>query len=131
MEVVLDTNEPIDVDGAIKIVGDAEIFYKMAGRMESLTLHPVLSALAPLITQKNYAQIKQKVHSLKGSCGYAGAARVHWCCKTMQRFYVENQMSSMLDLYPYLIEAAHEFKVFLAQVLEEKRKPLPRMKNLC
>ena len=51
----LDTNQSIDIDGAVKIVGDAKIFYKMAGRMESLTLHPKLTALAPLISQRNYA----------------------------------------------------------------------------
>ena len=117
----LDTNQSIDIDGAVKIVGDAKIFYKMAGRMESLTLHPKLTALAPLISQRNYTQIKQEVHSLKGSCGYSGAARVHWCCKEMQQLYTDNRMEDMVELYPLLIETVHEFKVCLGQLLDKRK----------
>lgn len=89
----------------------------MATRMESLTLEPSLASLAPQISKRDFAAIKATVHSLKGSAGYVGASRIHYCCKRMQTCYLEEQHESMLELYPYLIEAVQEFRTDLQLLL--------------
>lgn len=77
----LSIDKPIDVEKAIMLLGNqSKIFYSMLSKLEMLSLNPSLVALAQAIKDRDYAKIKSKVHSLKGSSGYIGASSLHYSC---------------------------------------------------
>lgn len=79
VELKIDT--PIDLKKAVETLGGQKsIFFKMIDKIESSTLNPNLKDLATAYDKKDYPQMKNKAHALKGATGYVGASRVHYCC---------------------------------------------------
>ena len=83
----------------------------MLGNLEDMSLNKVMTDMVPQYEAKNYLEIKNLAHSLKGSSGYIGASRLHYVCFFIQEHYVHNRNEKMLEFYPALVEAAIEFKV--------------------
>lgn len=110
--VEMDVTTPIDVQCAINTLGgEPNIFYMMLGNLEDMSLNKVMTDMVPQYEAKNYLEIKNLAHSLKGSSGYIGASRLHYVCYFIQEHYVYYRYDKMLEFYPALVEAAIEFKV--------------------
>lgn len=111
--VDLKTETPIDLKKAVEILGGQKsIFFKMIAKIESSTLVPTLKDLAIAYDKKDYPQIKNKAHALKGATGYVGASRVHYCCWRIQELFTAENYEEMMEYYPSLIEYCLEFKVY-------------------
>lgn len=118
--VDLSIKNPIDVTKAIELLGgEASIFYNMLGRLETISLLPTLKDLAIAFDKKDFAQIKNKAHALKGASGYVGASRVHYSCYQIQEHYTMGNYEEMLLYYPTLIESTVEFRVYSRKIIAE------------
>jgi len=53
--------------------GEERIFYRMLGQLPKMSLDPSLVDIAKSVDNLDYKDMKEKAHSLKGSCGYIGA----------------------------------------------------------
>ena len=78
---------------------------------------------------KNYKVLKDLAHALKGACAYIGASRLHYVCFFMQEHYILERYEKVVDLYPSLVEAAIEYKLYSREILAkhkgENYQPLP------
>ena len=118
--VDLSIDKPIDVARAIVLLGNqTKIFYQMLGKLEVLSLNPVLEALAQAVEEKDYPKMKSKAHSLKGASGYIGASCLHYSCYHIQDQFINGKYEKMLDYYPLLIESAIDFKIESRKILAE------------
>ena len=61
--------------------------------------------------------MKNKVHSIKGACGYVGASRLHYVCFKIQDLQMNGEHAEMLDRYPKLVESVVEFKRYSRMLL--------------
>ena len=68
--------------------------------------------------------MKAKAHSLKGACGYVGAARLHYACYFIQEAHQNGQYHLMLEKYPRLVETAVEFKRHSRKILADYKGKL-------
>ena len=114
----MDTSTPIDIDLAIQgLGGEPQIFYMMLGNLESMTLNPTMKNIIVPYEQKNYQEMKDLAHSLKGASGYIGASRLHYVCYFIQEHFVFQRLDKMVEYYPSLVEAAIEFKIYSRQII--------------
>ena len=89
----------------------------MLANLESMTLNSTMKDIVDKYDRRDYLEIKNLAHSLKGASGYVGASRLHYVCYFIQEHFVYNRFEKMLEYYPSLIEAAIEFKVYSRQIL--------------
>ena len=114
----MDTSSPIDIDLAIQgLGGEPQIFYMMLGNLENMTLNPTMKNIIVPYEEKNFQQMKDLAHSLKGASGYIGASRLHYVCYFIQEHFVFQRFEKMLEYYPSLVEAAIEFKVHSRKII--------------
>lgn len=66
---------------------------------------------------QDWDQVKFYAHALKGPAGYIGASRLHYACYYMQKAHIENDIDTMIDFYPLLIECAIELRYHLIQLM--------------
>jgi HPt (histidine-containing phosphotransfer) domain-containing protein len=52
----------------------------MLGNLEGMTLNPTMKNIIVPFEQKNFQEMKDLAHSLKGASGYIGASRLHYVC---------------------------------------------------
>ena len=125
----MDTSTPIDIDVAVNgLGGEPQIFYMMLANLESMTLNEIMKKIVEMYDQRNYLEMKNHAHSLKGASGYVGASRLHYVCYFIQEHYVFNRYDKMLEYYPSLVEAAIEFKVYSRQIISKYKS---KSKFLC
>jgi len=91
------TETPIDIGKALETMGGEEkIFYSMLGKLGEMSLEPAMNDIASCITNRDFEQIKNKVHSLKGASGYVGAGILHKCCFDIQQAFLDKKYDTML-----------------------------------
>lgn len=73
------------------------------------------------MNDKDYEEVKERIHSIKGASAYAGAGRVTDHCYWMQYYFLEGQVDKMMDLYTRLIESVVEFRVYYRKVIAERQ----------
>jgi HPt (histidine-containing phosphotransfer) domain-containing protein len=78
-----------------------------------------MKRIAVSVTELNYEQIQKEVHSLKGTSGYAGAARVHYACYYIQEAHHAHRYLEMIDRYPQLVEAVVEFRRYMRKYIHD------------
>ena len=66
-----------------------------------------------------YEKIKDIAHSLKGSCGYVGAGKLHYVCYFIQENFVLGKFDKEIEFYPSLVEAAIEFKLHSRMLIDK------------
>ena len=116
----LDITTPIDVDQAVSgLGGEPAVFYGMLGQYESMTLNQSMKDIVDKYDNLDYAEFKNIAHSLKGSCGYVGAGKLHYACYFIQENYVLNRTDKEMEFYPSLVEAAIEFKTHSRMLIEK------------
>lgn len=77
----MDISTPIDTRKAIdNLGGDPNMYYRMLGMFEGMSLFQSLEQVKTGIEELNYQTIKNGAHSLKGSSGYIGASHLHYAC---------------------------------------------------
>ena len=110
---------PIDIDTAINknMGGEERMFYKMLESLERMTLNKTMTDIIDAYDSKNYKSMKDLAYALKGACAYIGASRLHYVCFFMQEHFIYERFEKVVDLYPSLVEAAIEFKVYSRQIL--------------
>ena len=119
----LDISTPIDVTTAVNgLGGEQRMFYKMLESLESMTLIPVITNMRDAFDSKNYRMMKDQAHALKGACAYIGASRLHYVCFFMQEHFICERYEKIVEMYPSLIEAAIEFKLYSRQLLANYNK---------
>ena len=89
----------------------------MLGKLTKMSLDPAMIDIATCINNRDYEQMKNKVHSLKGASGYVGAGILHKVCFDIQEAFINSKFDAMLRLYPGLVEAAIQFKIYSAQII--------------
>ena len=76
-----DVTDPIDLITPVEnLNGKTEFFIKMLKRIDVTSVMPCLTQVAEGLNEKDWDKMKQGAHQLKGSSGYVGAGRVHYCC---------------------------------------------------
>jgi HPt (histidine-containing phosphotransfer) domain-containing protein len=114
----MDTSSPIDIDLAIQgLGGEPQIFYMMLGNLEGMTLNPTMKNIIEPFEKRQYKEMKDLAHSLKGASGYIGASRLHYVCYFIQEHFVFERYEKMLEYYPSLVEAAIEFKIHSRKII--------------
>lgn len=112
------TETPIDVKKALETMGgEQKIFYSMLGKLTKMSLDPAMNDIAACINNKDYENMKNKAHSLKGASGYVGAGILHKCCFDIQEAFLNKDFALMVSHYPALVEASIQFKIFSAQII--------------
>lgn len=114
----LDMSTPLDIVYGEKTFGSKEAYFRILKWFDSIFL-AALSALKDAVNSKNFKQIKEEVHSIKGSAGYAGASWVADICYYIQLAFTEGRLGDMLPLYPKLIEISVQFWVYHTQKIAE------------
>lgn len=80
-------------------------------------VNKTLSEIIKFIDERDWLNIKQKAHALKGSSSYIGAGRLHYVCYYIQDHYILKNYQKMIDYYPSLVEAAVEFKIYSKMII--------------
>ena len=76
-----DVTDPIDLITPVEnLNGKTETFIKMLKLIDVTSVMPCLTQVAEGLNEKDWDKMKQGAHQLKGSSGYVGAGRVHYCC---------------------------------------------------
>ena len=84
----LKINSPLDIETPIRqLGGNVSLYYTMLGRLETMSLHSNMKAIAIAVESQDWNQMKTKAHSLKGACGYVGASRLHYACYFIQEAF--------------------------------------------
>jgi HPt (histidine-containing phosphotransfer) domain-containing protein len=81
----------------------------MLGKLEDMTITSMMSQLATAYHNRNYQEIKEHAHSLKGASAYIGAGRIHYACYFIQEHFTFERWDLQMAYYPTLIEAVVEF----------------------
>ena len=117
-----DISTPIDVTTAIQgLGGESRMFYKMLESLEKMTLNETMLKITDAYDAKNYKVLKELAHALKGACAYIGASRLHYVCFFMQEHFIQERYEKVVDLYPSLVEAAIEYKVYSREILAKHK----------
>ena len=94
------------------------MFHGMLKHVLSMSVNDeTMGKLKTVYEQRDYVELKNLVHILKGSSGYVGAGRLHYACYYIQESFILGKYDRMLELYPSLIEAVIEFKTSATSVL--------------
>lgn len=117
----LDKKTPLDTKTAIGYFGSEESYFRLMEQYEQISLLSDLQGWAKAVEEKDYHEVKERIHSIKGASAYAGASRVTDHCYWMQYYYMEGENQKMMDLYPKLIESVVEYRVFHRKVLAERK----------
>lgn len=80
-------------------------------------VNKTLNEIIKPIDERDWFNIKQKAHALKGSSSYVGAGRLHYACYYIQDHFYFNNYQKMIDYYPSLVEAAIEFKIYSKTII--------------
>jgi HPt (histidine-containing phosphotransfer) domain-containing protein len=81
-----------------------------------------LTEIIKPIDERDWKNIKQKAHALKGSSSYIGAGRLHYVCYYIQDHHYNKNYQKMIDYYPSLVEAAIEFKIYSKVIIAKYKK---------
>lgn len=117
----LDKSTPLDTKTAIGYFGSEESYFRLMEQYEQISLLSDLEGCAKAVEEKDYHEVKERIHSIKGASAYAGASRVTDHCYWMQLYYMEGEVQKMMDLYPKLIESIVEYRVYHRKILAEKK----------
>lgn len=58
-------------------------------------------------------------HALKGPAGYAGASRLHYACYYIQKAFAEDDIQTMIEFYPLVIETAIEARIYIRKIFAD------------
>ena len=117
---------PIDIEAGKIQVGDSEMFITMMGNFESMTLDKNLLGLKMGFDSKNWKNVKEEAHSLKGASAYLCATKLTKLAEDMQ-FAVQNQeIEKLRSLYPELIKESIKVKLFIKKYFAEQSSILKR-----
>jgi HPt (histidine-containing phosphotransfer) domain-containing protein len=76
---------PLDqVVPLMTLAGNVNLYYIMLGRLEVMTLNSSMEQLKLSVEQGDFQNMKMKVHSIKGACGYVGAQILYKICDYIQ-----------------------------------------------
>ena len=95
----LSISEPIDLE-ASKQLGNNKLFYDLIEKLDEMSGKTSLPQLAECLKSKDWQRMHTLAHTLKGSSGYIGAARIHYACYYMQEAYREGNYEAMVGYYP-------------------------------
>ena len=116
-----DKTTPIDTKLGISFFGNEDNYYKLLEQYEGISLLNDLVTWAKAVEDKDYHEVKQRIHSIKGSSAYVGAGRVTETWYWMQFHYMEGNNEKMMELYPKLIESVVEFRVYYRKIWGERK----------
>lgn len=85
--------------------------------------------MVPAFDKKDYEDLKDKAHTLKGPSSYIGAGKLSYACYYIQYHFVENNYPMMLEYYPCVVEAAIEFKIYSRKIIAENESKLKRQSS--
>ena len=80
--------------------------------------------MGPAFDRKDYEDLKDKAHTLKGPSSYIGAGKLSYACYYIQYHFVENNYPLMMEYYPCVVEAAIEFKIYSRKIIAENESKL-------
>lgn len=72
----LNKETPLDTKGAINFFGSEETYFNLLEQYEGISLLKDMENCAKAVEDKNYQEVKERIHSIKGASAYAGASRV-------------------------------------------------------
>ena len=115
----LDINKIIDTEKAVQRLGDIALYRLMLPQYESSSLIPYLEKLSEEMQNQNWDQVKFYAHALKGPAGYIGASKLHYACYYVQKAHIENDLETMAELYPLVVECAIELRYHLIELMSQ------------
>jgi len=84
----MDVSFPIDVKKATETLGgSSDMFYMMLDKFEDMSLIDSMTRIAKDVEIKDFKEMKNDAHSLKGSSGYIAASHIHYACYFIQEHY--------------------------------------------
>jgi HPt (histidine-containing phosphotransfer) domain-containing protein len=84
---VINPNNLVPLDQVVPLMtlaGNVNLYYIMLGRLEVMTLNSSMEQLKLSVEQGDFQNMKMKVHSIKGACGYVGAQILYKICDYIQ-----------------------------------------------
>lgn len=79
----MDITKILDVEQSIKNLGMADLYYMVLPKFEDMVLTKYMKPLAEAYTNKDWVELKENAHAIKGASGYLGAAKLHYACYYM------------------------------------------------
>lgn len=61
----------------------ADLYYMVLPKFEDMVLTKYMKPLAEAYTNKDWVELKENAHAIKGASGYLGAAKLHYACYYM------------------------------------------------
>jgi len=63
------------------------MFYMMLEKFEDMSLMECMTRIAKDVENKDFKEMKNDAHSLKGASGYIAASHIHYACYFIQEHY--------------------------------------------
>jgi len=110
---------PIDIKAGIDQVGETGMFLSMMENFENMTLSKNLMELKMAIDSENWNGVRDEAHSLKGASSYLCTYSLTNLAKEIQLATEIKDYSTVMNLYPKLIEESLKIKLFIKKYLCE------------
>lgn len=94
----------LDMETAIKDLGDDSLFISMMERFEDMSMRENLTNLKIALDDLDYFNIRTQSHSLKGASSYIHAERVKTAAEKIQSCVEHQQIEGIFKAYPILIQ---------------------------
>ena len=142
----IDISVPIDIKKAIEgLGGEPFMFYTMLAKFEDMSLIKQMSECAKAVDERDFLEMKNAAHSLKGSSGYIGASHLHYACYFIQEHYIYERYDQMMESFggrgelvtepdeiaPALKRAFDSGEPTLVNILTDPAIAYPRSANLA
>jgi len=107
--------EIVDLEDALeRVMGDEELFLELMGDFKA---HYIESRqqLAHLITHKDFNEIKNVIHSLKGAAGNLSIHAMHTCLMMAEQLAHEKKLDLVINLLEDIDKQFNDFMEFMAK----------------
>ena len=124
-----DEEVPIDIQSGIDQVGESAMFVNMMENFENMTLSKNLMGLKMAIDSEDWVGVRDEAHSLKGASSYLCTYNLTNLAKEIQLATEKKDYSTVMKLYPKLIEESIKIKLFIKKYLCELHSTYYQKKN--
>ncbi|MCK5214613.1 MAG: Hpt domain-containing protein [Candidatus Omnitrophica bacterium] len=115
------SKEILDLEDALeRVMGDEELLLELMGDFQA---HYIESRqkLAQLSTQKDFAQMKDVIHSMKGAAGNLSIHAMHTCLVMAELLAGERKEGLILGLLEDIDKQFNEFLDFYAKYKQKQK----------
>ncbi|AHE67611.1 PAS domain-containing sensor histidine kinase [Legionella oakridgensis] len=114
----LDKYPLLDVDSAIKSIGNEETMHDILQLMMSEEIQHDINHLKSAHEQKDWETIEKLAHKMKGGAVYIGTVKMKYACQYLERYYKAGHRKQLELLYQQLINVVYATQQYISNWLK-------------